>query len=435
MVFQDAKAMFRRSSTPSRLIGRQMERETIINFFEKHAMAGKSGALYISGCPGTGKTALVEEVLRDMAQRMDQLDFLVNIMKLNCMTLTEPKTIFVRLLQELKQEARSAKEASKLLEDLFVPSKKQKNQPIYLVVMDELDSLLTRDSDVLYTLFEWSMKPGSRLVLVGIANALDLTERLLPRLTAKNCKPQLLNFNPYEVKEIAAIIKDRLQALQEEEEDDEPDMGEETKGENTSPKKKKSHLIDISTPGGSRFKQSVPLMHPMAIELVARKMAGTGDLRKALDVCRQAIELVETEHRHTNTPVTAPSTPITAPPTPTPHRTNKKTLHEETLIKGAILDFSSAVVDDLDALPKVSVKHIMNATANALGNNSNLNRIKALGVNQKMVLVTLVMMQNAKVGDWSVGKVYESYVTLCHVRRGHLIPVTRLEFNEIVTLL
>lgn len=32
--------------------------------------------------------------------------------------------------------------------------------------------------------------------------------------------------------------------------------------------------------------KKLPLMHPMAVEFAARKIAASGDLRKALDVCR-----------------------------------------------------------------------------------------------------------------------------------------------------
>ncbi len=53
--------------------------------------------------------------------------------------------------------------------------------------MDEIDRLVTKDQDVLYKLFEWPTMERSTVVLIGIANALDLTDRVLPRLKAKNC--------------------------------------------------------------------------------------------------------------------------------------------------------------------------------------------------------------------------------------------------------
>lgn len=55
-------------------------------------------------------------------------------------------------------------------------------------MLDEIDHLLTKDQDVLYKFFELASYPHSRLALIGIANALDLTTRFLPRLQAKNCK-------------------------------------------------------------------------------------------------------------------------------------------------------------------------------------------------------------------------------------------------------
>lgn len=74
--------------------------------------------------------------------------------------------------------------------------------------MDQLDS---HAQDVLYTLFEWPFLPGSRLCLVGIANALDLTDRILPRLQARpRCRPQLLHFPPYSREQLVAIVQDRL---------------------------------------------------------------------------------------------------------------------------------------------------------------------------------------------------------------------------------
>ena len=74
--------------------------------------------------------------------------------------------------------------------------------------MDQLDS---KNQEILYTMFEWPSLKDSRLVLIGIANALDLTDRILPRLLARpECKPQLLHFPPYSREQIIKVLQDRL---------------------------------------------------------------------------------------------------------------------------------------------------------------------------------------------------------------------------------
>ena len=55
--------------------------------------------------------------------------------------------------------------------------------------------------------------PGSRLVLVAVANSLDLTERRLPELHARGCRPQLLLFPAYSCSQILSILQQRLDTL------------------------------------------------------------------------------------------------------------------------------------------------------------------------------------------------------------------------------
>jgi origin recognition complex subunit 1 len=69
-----------------------------------------------------------------------------------------------------------------LLEDLFSSSGRLAKCQLTVVLLDELDMLLSRDQSVLYNLFGWPQASGARLVVIGIANTLDLPERLLPKI-------------------------------------------------------------------------------------------------------------------------------------------------------------------------------------------------------------------------------------------------------------
>jgi cell division control protein 6 len=65
--------MFRRCTTPKKLVGRQLEKQKLQHFLTEHVLQQQSGSMYISGCPGTGKTALVKEILDEMKETLDQV--------------------------------------------------------------------------------------------------------------------------------------------------------------------------------------------------------------------------------------------------------------------------------------------------------------------------------------------------------------------------
>lgn len=125
---------------------------------------------------------------------------------------------------------------------------------IRLLILDEIDQLDSRKQSILYTIFEWPSYAASKLILIGIANALDLTDRILPRLQSKcELKPQLMHFAPYSKNQIMEIYKQRLES---------------------------SGVTDVFS--------------PMAVQLLAGKVAAvSGDARRALDIGRRVIELTE----------------------------------------------------------------------------------------------------------------------------------------------
>lgn len=59
------------TAVPERLLSRETERGVIVSFLEQHAMSGKPSSLYISGAPGTGKTACLNCVLQERKVSFD----------------------------------------------------------------------------------------------------------------------------------------------------------------------------------------------------------------------------------------------------------------------------------------------------------------------------------------------------------------------------
>jgi hypothetical protein len=82
-----------------------------------------------------------------------------------------------------------------------------------VIILDEMDALITREQAVLYQLFELPELKHSRAVLIGVANSIDLTIRLLPRLQACGWEPLMITFPAYNAVELEQLLTQRLTSL------------------------------------------------------------------------------------------------------------------------------------------------------------------------------------------------------------------------------
>ncbi|KAJ3081588.1 Origin recognition complex, subunit 1, partial [Quaeritorhiza haematococci] len=143
------------------------------------AISTKEGCcIYIAGMPGTGKTATVHRVVRALQEEVEreELDSF-QYHEINGMKLTEPAQSYSLLWLALTDEKVTANHANKLLEKRF--STNSKKRELCVLVIDELDMLITKNHQVLYNFFDWPNRPNSRFIVVAIANTMDLPERVL----------------------------------------------------------------------------------------------------------------------------------------------------------------------------------------------------------------------------------------------------------------
>ena len=235
------------SSTPENLPGREAELLELENFIQSHKEEKSSGSLYVSGPPGTGKTASLSKIMSKPEYKS-----VFKTIYVNCTTMKSASAIYTKIIQELGLKATKSSKTSKAVIEKYLVSKHK----MILLVLDEIDQLETKNQSVLYSIFEWPSKPDSKLVLIGIANSLDLTDRMLPRLNARcELKPKLMHFSSYSKQQIENIIIERL---------------------------KEANVMDVFAPN--------------AIKLLAGKVAAiSGDIRRALDISRRVVELTETQ--------------------------------------------------------------------------------------------------------------------------------------------
>ena len=270
---------------------------------------GPPRALYIAGKPGTGKTATVARVLERLeafarepgvtkgpSPRLHPF----RLVRINGNHLlgNSSVSVFSEIARQTgaggadidgigrrkgggsAQARRSATIAD--LEKMFVPKRKpSRRTKMTVVLIDEIDALLevghggagggggggrgsqassssVATQDALYRLFEWPCRKHSTLVLVSIANRIDLLSRFLPLLGRRGIEPTQIIFSPYNAKAVLEILQSRL------------------------------HAAGVNVPAGG----SNSVIKPEALELLARTIAKkSGDARRALDLFRRTVEM------------------------------------------------------------------------------------------------------------------------------------------------
>lgn len=419
-VYSLAKALFQRGSSSTAVVGRAAERAQLVGFLDKRLETRGKGALYLSGLPGTGKSALLSEVVEERVREFGarwggEKKGKVRVAMINCMTVDSASEIFNMIHEELTQgeddfveeeedqddesETMISGDGERLTQDrrnrLIIDDLERRllrqagtSQTRHIVVLDELDHIMTKDQEVLFRIFQWAFAANSSLILFGIANALDLTDRFLPRLRSNSLTPQLLAFKPYTAPEIERIIEQRLWSLVGGRPEGIPDAGKAVAGPPPPP----------------------PLMQTTAIQLCARKTASnTGDLRKAFDLCRRAIETVEEEVRRKQMASAFDEDGVPLGGRGSPGLAWKRAL----VTSGSTSQPMTALT--LETAPRVTIGHVAKVCSAAFGG-SMATRIKALNLHQKAVLCVLVVSEQrpaASAAKLTVMKLFDRYSAVC----------------------
>lgn len=229
---------------------REQEQQDIRAHLHTAVKQGSSvQVLYVSGMPGTGKTASVLRALAHMKKAKDVPAF--TTVHINAMRLGSPNAVFGLIRSQLQKgpaQRCTAAAAPGELTNFF--ERRRSCDPVVVLLVDEIDHLVTKSQTVLYRVFDWLSLPSPRLVVVAISNTMDLPERLLPRVASRFGIVRV-EYQPYDREQIVKIISQRLAEASAED-----------------------------------------ALSNVVLKLSAAKIAASsGDIRKALQVLRRAVEV------------------------------------------------------------------------------------------------------------------------------------------------
>ncbi|KAI1373584.1 P-loop containing nucleoside triphosphate hydrolase protein [Hypoxylon crocopeplum] len=311
--FQIARAQLHVASVPASLPCRESEFSLVYSHLEAAITDGSGACIYISGTPGTGKTATVREVVSklDEAVRSDELDDFIFV-EINGMKITDPHQSYSLLWEALRGQRVSPSQALDLLEREF--NNPSPRRVPCVVLMDELDQLVTKNQSVMYNFFNWPGLRHSRLIVLAVANTMDLPERTLSNKISSRLGLTRITFPGYNHEQLMKIIQSRLEGV----------------------------------PGN--------IVDPDAVQFASRKVAAvSGDARRALDICRRAVELAEAEARTSEPDPATPSKRAKAKSSETDRTKNYRGKVTIATVKRAINEATTSPLQQyLRALPFAS---------------------------------------------------------------------------------
>lgn len=269
------------------LLGRDREQKQITSFLcetirsarETDSSGSKCPSLFIAGPPGTGKTVSVCSIIEKLRHKQIAGDLpYFDFFSLNGMEMRHAFDAYVKFWEMISGTARerlAPEMAASKLERYFSghPVKNAPKRPVVVLLLDEIDYLVTKEETVLYNFFDWPKRSFERpdcprLIVIGISNTVDLPTKLKAcarsRLGSARC-----DFKAYDVRGIVSILENKIQ------------------------------------PDPSMY----AVFEKDAILFAAKKVAAvSGDIRNAFQTCKAAAEavMVEAEHRARNEPFKDP---------------------------------------------------------------------------------------------------------------------------------
>lgn len=202
---------------PEKLPFRDDESRTIAHVLSVVLKDGRPSNLLIFGKPGTGKTAVVKNVINRLKQKSKEHGIGITVTIINAKTSNTSYKVLYDIAEDMGINKFDRKlkvhftglslgEATdRILEYV------KKNKLHVVLVIDEIDSLVEKNGDdILYSFTRANerMLEEGFISLIGISNSLTFKDKLDPRVRSSLSEEEII-FNPYTIPQLREILSDR----------------------------------------------------------------------------------------------------------------------------------------------------------------------------------------------------------------------------------
>lgn len=252
--------------------------------------SGSSTTIYIAGTPGVGKTLTVREVMKELQHSATEDELpLFQYIEINGLKMVKPTDSYEVLWNKISGDNLTWGASMESLQFYFEKVPRDKKRTV-VVLLDELDALITKQEEIMYNFFNWTSYENAKLILIAVANTMDLPERQLGNKVSSRIGFTRIMFTGYTHQELKSIIDLRLKGLNDSFFYVDKDTGN-------------AYLAEDFMANGhegkdlSQYKKVRLRMSPDAIEIASRKIASvSGDARRALKACKRAAEIAEQDY-------------------------------------------------------------------------------------------------------------------------------------------
>lgn len=206
------KRILQSSYIPEQLPHREEQIKEIVEIVAPSLTKDKPSNILIIGKTGTGKTAVVKYIGKEL-KKADDNEENCSFIYINCEVVDTPYGILYNIgNQIIKDETKSIPFTGWSLDRVFSELTKyvDKENKIYIIVLDEIDrSFQKNGDDIFYFLTTINeVLEQSKVSIIGISNNPKFTDFLDPKIKSRLGEEKII-FPPYNTVQLEDILKDR----------------------------------------------------------------------------------------------------------------------------------------------------------------------------------------------------------------------------------